>query len=68
MDSILFFFGHDLQDYWDFFAFGEELPFDRRSLYPDDLVNPVQLSFKDKNPILFLSYLIFAFNQTNKEG
>jgi hypothetical protein len=45
-----------------FFACGEELPFGRRSLYPDDPVNPVQLYFKDKNPILFLPYLFFAFN------
>jgi hypothetical protein len=38
-----------------FFACGEG-PFGRRPLYPDDPVNPVQLSFKDKNPFLFLPY------------
>ena len=41
MDSIFnFFYGQDLQDYWDFFACGE-IPLGRRLFYLNNPVNPV---------------------------
>jgi len=55
MDSILFFLDRIYRIDGIFFACGEGL-FGRRPLYPDDPVNPVQLSFKGKNPFLFLPY------------
>jgi hypothetical protein len=36
-------------------------PFDRRPFYPDDPVDPVQISFKNKNPVLFFRILNSAF-------
>jgi hypothetical protein len=36
------------------FAYGGE-PFGQRPFYPDDPVDPVQLSFKDENPFLILA-------------
>ena len=36
-------------------------PFGRRPFYPDDPVDPVQFSFKDENPFLFLSYFDLRF-------
>jgi len=43
-----------------FFAFGEE-PFRPKAVYPDDPVDPVQFSFKDENPYLFLPYFNLRF-------
>ena len=36
-------------------------PFGRRPFYPDDPVDPVQFSFKDENPFLFLPYFKLRF-------
>jgi hypothetical protein len=36
-------------------------PFGRRPFYPDDPVDPVQFSFKDENPFLFLPYFNLRF-------
>ena len=36
-------------------------PFGRRPFYPDDPVDPVQFSFKDENPFLFLPYFDLRF-------
>jgi len=49
MDSIFIFLDRICRIDGLFFAYGET-PFGRRPLYP---VNPVQLLFKDKNPLLF---------------
>jgi hypothetical protein len=36
-----------------FFACGDR-PIGQRPLYPEDPVDPVQLPFEDKNPLLFI--------------
>jgi hypothetical protein len=44
-----------------FFSPSARSPFGRRPFYPDDPVDPVQFSFKDKNPFLFLPYFDLRF-------
>ena len=44
-----------------FFSPPARSPFGRRPFYPDDPVDPVQFSFKDENPFLFLSYFNLRF-------
>ena len=39
-----------------FFSPSARSPFGRRPFYPDYPVDPVQFSFKDENPFLFLSF------------
>jgi hypothetical protein len=36
-------------------------PFGRRPFYLDDPVDPIQFSFKDENPFLFLPYFNLRF-------
>ena len=50
-----------------FFSPSARSPFGRRPFYPDDPVDPVQFSFKDENPFLFLPYLkSFFYDQTGR--
>jgi hypothetical protein len=49
-DLIFIFFRQDLHD----FVRLRRDAFGHRPLHPDDPVDPVQLSFKDKNPFLFI--------------
>jgi len=44
-----------------FFSPSARSPFGRRPFYPDDPVDPVQFSFKDENPFLFLPYFNLRF-------
>ena len=44
-----------------FFSPSARSPFGRRPFYPDDPVDPVQFSFKDENPFLFLPYFDLRF-------
>jgi hypothetical protein len=49
-----------------FFSPSARSPFGRRPFYPDDPVDPVQFSFKDKNPFLFLPYFDLRFFEKSK--
>ncbi|CAB1080365.1 hypothetical protein D1AOALGA4SA_8048 [Olavius algarvensis Delta 1 endosymbiont] len=40
--------------------------FGRRPFYPDDPVDPVQFSFKDANPFLFLLYFKSFYSLISK--
>ena len=44
-----------------FFSPSARSPFGRRPFYPDDPFDPVQFSFKDENPFLFLPYFDLRF-------
>ena len=44
-----------------FFSPSARSPFGRRPFYPDNPVDPVQFSFKDENPFLFLPYFKLRF-------
>ena len=60
MDSILV-FQTGFTGLTGFFSPSARSPFGRRPFYPDDPVDPVQFSFKDENPFLFLPYFDLRF-------